>query len=95
MRTLLLAAALAAVAAPACAQAVCGARAEIAARLAGAFAEAPVGRGLSSDGFMVEVFAGPEGTWTLVVTRPDGRACLAAAGEAWTTVAPQPAGRDS
>ena len=95
MRMLLLAAARAAVAGPARAQAVCGARAEIADRLAGAFAEVPVARGLSADGRMVEVFASPEGSWTLVVTRPDGRACLAAAGEAWEAVAPEPAGRES
>ena len=95
MRTLLLAAALAAVAAPACAQAVCGPRAEIAARLAGEFAEVPIGRGLSADGRMVEVFASADGSWTLVATRPDGHACLAAVGEAWEAVALQSAGRES
>jgi hypothetical protein len=95
MKTLLLAAALAAVALPARAQAVCGERAELVRRLAAEFAEVPVGRGLSADGRMVEVFASPEGSWTLVATRPDGQTCLAAAGEAWEAVAPEPAGRDS
>lgn len=95
MRTLLAAAALAAVAAPASAQAICAERAELARRLAEAFGETPVGRGLSADGRMLEVFAGPDGSWTLVVTAPTGRACLAAAGEAWESPPRAPAGRDS
>ena len=94
MKTLLLAAALAAVAAPACAQAPCAPRAELAARLAAEFAEVPVARGLSADGRMVEAFASAEGTWTIVLTRPDGQSCLAAAGEAWQALPPEPPGRD-
>lgn len=95
MKTLLLAAALSLAASPALAQAVCGPRAELAEKLAAEFGERPVARGLATDGRMVEVFAGPEGSWTLVVTTPAGRACLAAAGEAWQPVEPALRGRES
>lgn len=40
-------------------------------------------RGLSSDGRLVEVFVGPNGSWTILITDPDGLACIAAAGEGW------------
>ncbi len=71
------------------AQAVCGPRAEVVERLKNGFSEAPVSSGLSSNGSMVEVFATPSGSsWTIVMTRPNGRSCLVAAGEGWRGVEP-------
>lgn len=32
-------------------------------------------------GFVIEFYAGPKGTWTLVFSRADGRACAVAAGQ--------------
>ncbi len=52
------------------------------------YAEAPVAMGWSSGG-VVEVLTSKDGaTWTIIVTAPDGTACLVAAGEAWVVVVP-------
>lgn len=38
--------------------------------------ERVIGRGLAEDGrVMFEVFAGPKGTWTLLVSTPEGSSC--------------------
>ena len=40
--------------------------------------------GLTPTGFLAETFANPEtGTWTWLLTRPDGLTCLLAWGESW------------
>ena len=47
--------------------------------LAGARPSAP-----SPDDGLVEVYASEEtGTWTILMTRPDGTTCLLAAGQRW------------
>lgn len=56
------------------------------------FDETQRGFGLQNDGRVFELYASPDGSWTAVITMPDGTSCLIAAGEAWTTVAPEPAG---
>ena len=43
------------------------------------FQEQPVMRGMSGD-LPVEWWIGPAGTWTVLVIRPDGQACIVAAG---------------
>lgn len=48
--------------------------------------------GLQNDGRVFELYASPDGSWSALITMPDGRSCLIAAGEAWTTVAPAPEG---
>jgi hypothetical protein len=45
--------------------------------------------GVTTGGGIVEVYALPEGSWTLVMTQPNGMSCLIAAGQAWETL-PQP-----
>ncbi len=65
----------------------CTTRTEVAERLAGDYAEAPIAVGLASSGAVIEVFTSTDGsTWTIVVTRPEGTSCLVAAGEAWMTL---------
>ncbi len=55
--------------------------------LEGKFSEAPVAIGLTNTGAVLEVLTSDEGrSWTILVTMPDGNACLVAAGEAWKTV---------
>ncbi len=72
---------------PAAAQIACTARGEVAERLAGEYAEAPVAAGLTSSGAVIEVFTRDDGaTWTIVLTKPEGTSCLVAAGEAWTVL---------
>lgn len=79
-------------ASPALAQSVCSTRTEFIDQLAHRFAENPVAMGLASNGGVVEVLASEKGSWTLLVTMPDGRSCVIAAGENWEALQPRIAG---
>ncbi|MXQ12529.1 hypothetical protein [Microvirga makkahensis] len=68
------------------AQASCGPRHELVKLLADRYKEDPVGIGLSQPGQVLEVFASQAGTWSMVMTMPDGKACLIAAGDNWEMV---------
>ncbi len=65
------------------AQTICGDRAELVSRIEKGYAESRRSLGLASDGAVFEVFTSAKGTWSLVVTHPNGQSCLVAAGEAW------------
>jgi hypothetical protein len=67
----------------AAAQQVCGPRREIAAQLRQRYHEVAVARGVTANGALLEILAAPGGNWTLIVTAPDGRACVIATGEGW------------
>ena len=57
------------------------------------FAEQAIGRGLAADGrAMFEVFVGPKGTWTLLVSTPEGGSCIIADGLDWQQLPPRPEG---
>ena len=78
------------------AQVVCGARDALVAALARTYGEQPRVRALTAGGSMLEVFAAPGGsTWTILITAPNGRACIASAGEAWTPALPPDEGARS
>jgi hypothetical protein len=79
------AAALSSVAAPALAQqSACAPREAIVSHLEKKYGETRRGVGLQNRGSVTEIYASAEtGTWTIIVTRPDGVACAVAAGEAW------------
>ena len=64
----------------------CGSHTEIIDRLAKTYAESRVGFGQFDDGRPVEIFASPGGTWTLLVTWPNGVTCLVASGDGWQNV---------
>jgi hypothetical protein len=68
-------------------QPICGAHDDVASDLEKKYAETPSARGLATAGLMIEVFSSPEGTFTIVATRPDGTSCLLAVGEAWHKLA--------
>ncbi|WP_232823011.1 hypothetical protein [Oceanibium sediminis] len=64
--------------------ATCGTRAEVVDRLRTDYGETRTGAGLSGADGVIEVFASEEsGTWTILLTRPNGQSCLLAAGESW------------
>ncbi len=65
------------------AQTICGDRGAIVASLEKTYSEAPVSMGLGSNGTIIEVFASPSGTFTIILTRPNGLTCVMAAGENW------------
>jgi hypothetical protein len=73
----------------AAAQAVCLPRGQALEHLAAKYGEAPVARGVTGIGGLLEVLASPSGgTWTILVTRPSGRSCVVAAGEGWRPLEP-------
>jgi hypothetical protein len=74
------------------AQLVCGDRGTVVSGLEKNFSEAPVSMGLSSNGSIIEIFASPDKTWTIVMTKPDGMSCVLMAGEDWESLPTQLAG---
>ena len=66
---------------------LCAERDHILRQLRAKYEEAPVAIGLTSAGGIIELLTSDQGrTWTLIVTRPSGLACLFAAGEGWEKV---------
>jgi len=85
-KTLLLGAALAASSSAASAQTQnqCNTRESVVTLLSSKYKEAPVAVGVTNTGGLVEVLStGNGGTWTIIVTTPQGMSCLVAAGEGW------------
>ncbi len=65
------------------AQSICGERRALVATLEKTYSETPVSVGLASNGAIIEIFASPTGTFTIILTRPDGLTCVMASGESW------------
>ncbi|MEO3428133.1 hypothetical protein AAFN88_04700 [Pelagibius sp. CAU 1746] len=64
----------------------CGAREAVLERLSSRYEEQPVSRGVTATGSLLEVLASPSGSWTIIVTIPNGPTCLVSSGEGWSTV---------
>ncbi len=77
-------------AAPALAQqsAPCVKRSDFLDHLSTNYDEAPVAMGLTAGGRVLEVVASDDGSWTIIVTMPNGVSCGLAAGQGWETVSP-------
>lgn len=71
---------------PASAQSVCGERNKFLEHLGSNYQEGPIAMGLVSDGNVLEVLASNGGSWTIIVTRPDGKSCVVATGDGWEDV---------
>ena len=66
----------------------CGPREQVVTRLAEGYGETRQSMGLGANNAVIEVFASDEsGTWTILVTTPNGTACLVASGQAFETLA--------
>ncbi len=65
---------------------MCAPRDEVVKQLGAQFSEAPVSRGMTGDGMLLEVFASPQGTWTAVLSEPTGVSCLVSGGDGWQSV---------
>ena len=68
------------------AQPVCGPRAEIVKALAEQYQERAAGRGsaIGREGIVVfELYVSATGSWTLLMSRPDGVSCIFVAGGNW------------
>lgn len=66
----------------------CAERAQVIARLEAFYRERLAGTGLSGSGWVLELYVGPAGTWTVIATAPTGISCFVAWGEAWNTIKP-------
>lgn len=80
------AASLAIITSAASAQTLCGERQNFISHLGKNHHEATTAMGLTSSGKVIEVLTSEKGTWTIIVTNPEGRSCLIAAGEDWEAI---------
>jgi hypothetical protein len=65
------------------AQLPCAPRNEIVTQLAERFQETPEANGITPQGLLLEVFVSKTRSWTVLLTTPQGLACVAAVGENW------------
>lgn len=77
---------------PAAGPPACAERGDMLRTLRQRFGETPVGRGMTDRGAVIELLVGPDGTWTLLLTFPTGRACMLASGDLWEPAARPGAG---
>ena len=62
----------------------CNQRDDVLGHLAQKYREVPVAIGVTNRGGLVEVLSTSDGnTWTIIISSPDGEACMVAAGEGW------------
>ena len=61
----------------------CGMRDRMVDHLKTTYGEVRRGGGLQSATGLMELYVSEEGSWTLLLTRPDGTSCPVAVGEAW------------
>ncbi len=64
----------------------CASRSELIAILKDNLGEIKAGHGLSNRGHLVEVFVSPAGSWTILLSQPNGLSCIVDAGEGWAMV---------
>ena len=76
------------------AQLICGERSKIVSGLKNKYAEEPISMGLANNGALIEVLASEIGTFTIIMTQPNGTTCLMVAGDAWGDVPRKPKGGD-
>jgi hypothetical protein len=71
-------------------QPACTKRADVVNHLANKYSEKPVALGLANNGGVIEVLSSGTGeswtSWTIIITMPNGTACMIAAGENWEAV---------
>jgi len=81
---------------PATAMEICRERHEIADLLTNQRQEQHFASGLQASVQLIELWVSDEtGTWSILVTKPDGMSCLVASGTSWTEQLMQPAGLPS
>lgn len=66
---------------------VCASRDKVVEALSEVYQESPVSLGLTEEGAVIEVMASHEGSFTIVITHPNGLTCPVAAGTAWQSIA--------
>ena len=62
---------------------ICGNRAQLVGALSHDFSEKPSFEAVTLDGRLMEVLTSEKGSWTVLLTSPQGRTCVVAAGTSW------------
>ncbi len=65
---------------------LCEARTTVLKMLNGNYAEKPNAMGLANNGTVVEVLRSEDGSWTIIMTAPNGVSCMLASGKHWQVV---------
>tara|TARA_R100000781_G_scaffold18611_5_gene14429 strand:- start:6155 stop:6442 length:288 start_codon:yes stop_codon:yes gene_type:complete len=71
------------------AQNICAKREEVVERLWNRWQEVLTANGLTNDNQLVEVFVSKKGSWTIIISDPSGKSCVASAGQNWTLREPK------
>lgn len=94
MRPLAAILAMLALAAPTQAQSVCGDRVEIIKVLAAKYQELPRAFGVTGgDRILAELFVSKTGSWTMLMSQPQGVTCILATGVDWQEMPPPITGK--
>ncbi|MBJ3763925.1 hypothetical protein ILP92_14325 [Maribius pontilimi] len=72
---------------PAHARSNCAPRDLVLEKLASEFSESRQSIGLAANNQVVETFAAPSGSWTVIVTAPSGISCIVASGQSFELTA--------
>jgi hypothetical protein len=65
----------------------CSDREDVLSQLGNKYKEAPSAVGVANNGGLIEVLTSTDGsTWTIILSMPNGKSCLLAAGEEWHDV---------
>jgi len=62
---------------------ICSDRGSLMTQLKGKYSEQPKSMGLAANGSVLEVLTAKTGTWTILLTNPQGITCMIAAGDNW------------
>lgn len=73
---------------PAQSAGMCGKRVDFIKALNDKYQESGKALGIAGQVNLVEVFASKAGTWTILVTTPEGKTCIIAAGNSWEDLPP-------
>jgi hypothetical protein len=68
----------------------CGNHKDVVEFLGTKYKETRVGMGLINAGQMMELYMSEAGTWTMLITRPDGLSCFGPVGKNWTHIKTKP-----
>lgn len=67
---------------------MCGKRDDFIKALKDKYQESGKALGIAGQVNLVEIFASKAGTWTILVTTPQGKTCIIAAGSSWEELPP-------
>jgi len=84
MKTLAIASLVLLLSSAAAAQNICALRDDVVKRLWDRWQEAQVTVAMINDGRLLEIFVSEKGSWTAIISDPNGQSCVASAGQEWT-----------